>query len=146
MPAVPKSKRGNSDNSEAEFRKILDRFGELDTCYRQAKPWLDEREALKVQIRAHCDDQPAALPVRLEGTLYYVNLSPKEKKRTVIAPGKVFAALKKSIGLEKLAEALSYTMKLIDAHLPKAEQVGLIREELTGARDVTAVVITAPAA
>jgi hypothetical protein len=131
---------------DAEWRKRLDRFGELEVKYQQAKPWIKERETLKEQIRGRFDT--AAKPesgYRADGELYHVDLSPKEEKTVFFDKAKAFAALKKALGT-KLTDALTYTLKLLDeAGVSADERTKFLRKERIGARDVTAVPKTAPA-
>ena len=116
---------------------MFDRFGELVTLDAQAKPFLEERDFLKARIRDHRVLLPGAKGAGIEGNSHFVDIGLKENGQTVTDLGKVFAALKKAVGLEKLAKARSFTIKPIDEHLPTAEQAKPIQPERTDARDVT---------
>lgn len=126
-------------------RASLDRFGFLDALYREAKPWLDEREALKKAIQAEHENTPGDQPIRCAGSLYYVDLTMRENQRSVTDKPKAFAALRKALGLEKLAEALSYTLKVLDEHVPSQKQAPFVSSARTGPRTVTAALIAPPA-
>jgi hypothetical protein len=131
---------------ESVYRAQLDRFGYLDTRYREAKPWLTEREALKKLIQVRHDLDAAELPIRDEGSLYFVDLTPREQQRVVTSKTKAFAALKKALGIKAFTEALTYTFKLLDEFVPSEKQAAFVTQARTGPRDVTGVIKTAPQA
>ena len=143
-PAKETSKVATIDEG---FSKVLDRFGALDLWIQQNKPKLDEHAKLKKLIRERLDGAaPADQPYRAEGLEYYVDLGQKENQREITDPVKCFNALKKALGLDALVRALKYTLKLIDAHVSPEEQKKFVKQERTGARDVTAVLKSAPTA
>jgi hypothetical protein len=127
-------------DAEADFRRKLDRCGYLLAEYARNKPWLDELDRLKGEIRAHYKDSDPKAPIRAEGNEYWVDLTACEKKREVVSPQQAFAALEKALGLETLKAKLKYTFKLLDEHVPAAEQQAFVKESLSGARDISAVV------
>ncbi len=131
---------------DSAFRAKLDRFGSLETRYREAKPWLDERDALKKTIQDLYAATPGTEPIRATGNLYYVDLSLREYQRKVTAPAKAFNALKKAMGVTALINGLTYTMKLLDAHTTEDQRKAFIVNERTGPRDISAVIIAAPKA
>lgn len=124
----------------------IDRYGYLDARYLEAKKWLDERETLKKVIQEHSTSAPADQPVRLEGKLYVVDLGLRENKRAVTNKARAFAALRKVLGMSGLTEALSYTLKLLDEHVPEASQTAFVSTERTGPRSIRSVIKAAPAA
>lgn len=131
---------------DPEFLKKLDRFGYLDARYWEAKHWLDEREALKTAIQERYKDSPANEPVHVEATLYTVDLTMREKQQKITDKAKVFRALRAKIGIAALIEALSYTIKLLDAHIPKDKQAGFLVVERTGPRTISSAIKSAPQA
>jgi hypothetical protein len=135
-----------ADGKDAEFRKLLDRFGVLDTRYREAKPMIKERETLKKLIESRYESKPGAEAIRATGNLYYVDLGARDHERRITHQFKAFTALKKAMGITQLIGALKFTMKLIDAHVPTEQQSGFVVTERTGPREVSAVLIKAPEA
>lgn len=116
----------------------IDRVGYLLAEQQRAKPWLKELDALKAELQKECEDLPADQPVRLEGNLYYVDLSARENRREITDKSKAWAALKKAIGLDKLIAALSIPFKVLDSAIPAEAQVGYVKTERTGSRDISA--------
>ena len=126
--------------------RVIDRYGYLDALYLEAKHWLDERDALKKEIQELHKHDPADQPVHLEGKLYLVDLGRRENERSITSKTKAFAALKKVIGLNSLVEALTYTLKVLDLHIPKEKQAAFVKTERTGPRSIRSAVKTPVAA
>jgi hypothetical protein len=137
---VPAAVISITAKNEAEDRKLFDRAGVLYTRYCEAKPMLKEWEAVKKLIRDRHENHASGEPIRETGNLYHVDLSPRENEWTITSKTKAFAALKAALGA-KLAEALGYTKKLIEAHVPAAKRDAFSATLRTGTRDVTAVLI-----
>jgi hypothetical protein len=128
------------------FKKKVDRCAYLMARYQENKPWLDELEALKTQVREKYVNQNSLTGFRCVGHSYYIDLTQKDKKRTITSPAKAFAALRKAIGIDKLLERLTITLKLIDEFIPAADQAAFVKEEHEGSRDLKAGVIFPKAA
>ncbi len=126
--------------NKAADRELFDRAGVLYTRYCEARPMLKEWEAVKKALRDRHANDPAAEPLRLTGNLYYVDLSACEREFAITDKPKAFAALKAALGA-KLADALGYTKKLIEAHVPESKRSAFSGTAPTGSRDVTAVLI-----
>jgi hypothetical protein len=154
--AVPidqlKSKDGRAQSVKSPIpideglRVELDRCGFLLDEYKRHKPWLDELEKLKKDIRAKCKDLAADAPLRLDGAAYYIDLGMKENEKRLTDKGKAFAALRKAMGLEKLIDALTITFKLLDQWVPEPLQKKFMAEERTGSRAISAVAKESPEA
>jgi hypothetical protein len=142
--AIDVSRSAQAD--DALWRAKLDRFGYLDQKCRAAKPDLKERDDLRTEIQEKYKDEPALKPKRVSGNLYYVDLSICESQRKITCKSKAFAALRRALGVTRLAEALSYTLKLLDEHVPVEKQKAFVSTAATGPRDVSAVLIAPPAA
>jgi hypothetical protein len=130
---------------DPEFLAKVDRFGYLDERYYANKHWLDERESLKKVIQEQYKDHPANQPVHTEGTEYMVDLTIRENQQKITDKAKAFRALRKAMGITPLIEALTYTLKLLDAHIPKQKQSFVVTER-TGPRTLTSARKTAPKA
>ena len=116
----------------------VDRAGYLLARLAEAKPWIKELESLKKELQEAVDDKPADKPVRLQGGVYYVDLSPRESKREITNKSKAWAALKRAIGLEALIASLAIPFKLLDQHIQPEDQAAYTQVERTGSRDVSA--------
>jgi hypothetical protein len=112
----------------------------LYTRYCEAKPMLKEWEDAKKLIRDRHESHPSGEALRLTGGQYHVDLSPRENQWQVANKVKAFAALKKVLGA-KLADALGYTKKLVEAHVAADKMADFSDTLRTGSRDVTAVLI-----
>lgn len=128
-----------------EFIKKLDRFGYLDARYAEAKHWLDERDKLEAAIQEQYRDHPADQPVHVEGHWYSVNLAARKNQQKITSKAKVFRALRAKMGIGPLIEAITFTLKLIDAHIPKEKQTFVVTER-TGPRTISSAIINAPEA
>jgi hypothetical protein len=132
-----------SVGGEAQFRKTLDRFGYLDARYDAFQPLIKERDTLRKLILARHENDPADLPKRLVGDSYYVDLTARESQRKITSKPKAFAVLKKAMGITALVEALSYTLALIDKHLPEEAQKSFTETSQTGPRGISSGLIVA---
>ncbi len=131
---------------DTEFCKVLDRCGYLDARYAEAKHWIDERETVHKTIQEHYKDFAGNLPIHAEGADYTVDLGMRENQQKITDKAKAFASLRKAIGIKALIEALTYTLKLLDAHVPKEKQAAFIMRERTGPRTLRSAIKTAPKA
>lgn len=119
---------------DPEIIALLDRCGVLDDRYAAEEHWIDERTAVHKKVQDHYQDHPADLPIHAEGDEYIVDLTIRENQQKITDKAKAFASLRKVMGLSKLIEALTYTLKLLDAHIPKEKQAGFVMKERTGPR------------
>jgi hypothetical protein len=129
-----------------EFRKKLDRLGYLQGRYSTEKYWIDELDVLNKAVQAHFKDAPANEPIHAEGELYAVDLTQRENQQKITDKSKAFSALRKAMGITALIDALSYTVKLLDAHVPKDRQAAFVANERTGPRTLRSSLILAKAA
>ncbi len=128
-----------------EFMKTLDRCGYLQARYAAEKHWIDELTRVEKAIQEHCKDCAAGEPVHLEGADYQVNLGIREFQQKITDKPKVFALLKKAMGLPALIDALSFTLTLLNAHVPKDKQTFVVKAR-TGPRDLSTALKAAPIA
>lgn len=122
---------------DSEQCKLVDEAGELQRWYQEIKPRLDRLDDLKSSFRELAEKLPADQAIRGEGGQYFVDLTMREEKRNITSKAKAYAALVKAMGAEKLKEALTYTFKLLDAHVPEEDQKKFVTEARTGSRDVS---------
>jgi len=130
----------------AAFRKKLDRLGYLILKKKasDAEPWRQELKDLSEEIQKHYERNPADVPIRARGEMYFIDLTQREYKRTITDPQKAFDALKRAMGLTALVKAIKFTFKLLDQHIPAEKQAAFVLQERTGSRDIDAVLIEAP--
>lgn len=117
----------------------IEEFGELDRRYQEAKPWLDRREDLKAKFREQTDPAPAELPYLVESPNFTLQLSAKGQKREITDKKRAFEALKKTLGITKLIQAVGITFKVLDQHLSEEQQKPFVSRKYTAAREVTVV-------
>jgi hypothetical protein len=130
---------------DPEFIKKLDRYGYLDARYAEAKHWLDERDKLEAAIQEQYQDHPADQPVHVEGALYSVDLAIRKNQQKITDKAKAFRALRAKMGIAPLIEALTFTLKLLDAHIPKEKQT-FVTTDRTGPRTISSAIKSAPQA
>jgi hypothetical protein len=135
-------------NAKSAFRAKLDECGELLLRESASKnePWRKRLEALKIEVRAHFEKHPADLPIRAEGQFYYIDLTQRENQRVISKKSSAFDALKKSMGIKALVEALTFPFKLLDQHVCAVDQSAFVTQARTGSRDLSAVLIVPKAA
>jgi hypothetical protein len=125
---------------------VIDEYEVLDRWYSQNKPKIDRRKTLADQIQTWYRDDTqfsAAEPIRLEGNTCYIDLAPRKEMRRISSMAAAFAALRKAMGLGPLIDALTITFKLLDRHVPEAQQAEYVVKEPTGPRTITVVAKTA---
>ena len=123
----------------------IDEFGEVR---RQIKllessvPYQREK-VLKSLILDAARSSPADQPVEYKGSLYSVVVSPAEQERklTLAAKKKIFAALKRG-GLDPLS-LFSVTLENVKVHLGESYLDSLVEKERTGSRKPTEVLMAA---
>lgn len=118
-------------------RAIIDEYDDLERWYLANKPKLDRRKELGGQIQSWYEKNAADLAIREEGTSCWLDVSARKREHPVASNAKAFAALRKTIGLDKLVDSITITLKLLRAHLSD-EQVDLLApEQQTGVRTIT---------
>lgn len=129
-----------------QFKQKLDRLGSL--LYRElssdAEPWRAELKALKTEIQAHYAGHPADVPIRAAGDRYFIDLTVRENRRSITDPQKAFDALKKAMTMAKLVEALKIPFSLLDRWVTADRQAAWVKQERSGSRDISAVLIAPP--
>ena len=120
---------------------IIDEYGELDRRVREFLPTLKAHEAARKIITSWYATEPGDQSFRAEGTLYAVQVGPRENRRRITDMLAVFKALGKS----RFVELASIPLKALESCLT-AEALGrFLTSERTGPRDVFPVAL-APAA
>lgn len=128
-----------SIDKATDWKKIVDRFGYLDTTL----PWADvaEHEFLRKQISEKFAQSDPYKRFNLSGEIYMAEVSARGKQTAIVSMKDVKAAL----GLPKFMEIATVTLKALKETLPGAEIDGLTEERQTGPRRVT-VALRAPEA
>ncbi len=116
-------------------KRIVDEFGDLSMEIQRMKPVVARHRALKEQIEEMVSDEPANLPLVIEGGRYDIQASAREWKRTIRDLVKVFRLL----GKETFLRFCTFPLKGVDANFTAAEQEKLVLRERTGPRDLVAV-------
>lgn len=120
---------------DREQRKMIDEYGELDRRMQLAAPDQARYDALKRAIKSWLDRAPADAEGILEGEVYRLHLSARERERRV----RSMRALVEVIGLEKFLELASVPIGLLEDLLGKARVSALVVDTRTGSRRIKAV-------
>jgi hypothetical protein len=122
---------------------MIDRYGELKRQVDLVAPAEQEMKVLKELIEADCGGA-AELPIVERGQVYEIQMSPKRSERTLTNKKKVFAMLKKTLGMDGVIALLDIPFTAaVDKYIPVSQQAGLVNKELSGYRTFTVVAIAA---
>jgi hypothetical protein len=115
--------------------KMVDEYGELDRRMQLWAPEVARYDTLKRAIKSWFDHVPADADGIVEGAVYRLHLSPRERERRVRSMRDLIAV----IGLEKFLELASVPIGAIEDNLGKTRAAALITEARTGSRRIKAV-------
>jgi hypothetical protein len=121
--------------ADAEMRKICDEFGELDRR-RQLHASDDARyESLKRAIKSWFDQAPPDADGTVEGEVYLLHLSARERERRV----RDMRELLEVIGIDALLELATVALGALEDRIGKTRVEALAIEARTGSRRIKAV-------
>jgi len=121
--------------TDLEMRKICDEFGELDRR-RQLHASDDARyESLKRAIKSWFDAAPADADGTVEGEVYLLHLSARERERRV----RDMRELLEVIGLDALLEIATVALGALEDRIGRTRVDALAIEARTGSRRIKAV-------
>ena len=121
--------------TDLEMRKICDEFGELDRR-RQLHASDDARyESLKRAIKSWFDQAPPDADGTVEGEVYLLHLSARERERRV----RDMRELLEVIGLDALLEIATVALGALEDRIGRTRVDGLAIEARTGSRRIKAV-------
>jgi hypothetical protein len=121
--------------SDAEQRKMIDEYGELDRRMQLHAAETARYELLKRVIKSWFDQAPADADGAVEGEIYRLHLTARERERRI----RDMRELVELIGLDKLLELASVKLSTLEDLLGKARISALTVEARTGSRRIKAV-------
>lgn len=120
---------------DREQRRMVDEYGELDRRMQLLSPDAARYDGLKRAIKGWFDRVPADSDGIVEGDVYRLHLSARERERRV----RSMRDLVDVIGLDKFLELCSVPIGVLEDLLGKTRAAGLIAEARTGSRRIKAV-------
>jgi hypothetical protein len=118
-----------------EQRRMVDEYGELDRRIQLLAPDMARHDVLKRAIKSWFDGLPADADGFVEGTIYRLHLSARERERRIRSLRELIAA----IGLDKFLEIANVAIGPVEDLLGKTRTARLISEARTGSRRIKAV-------
>jgi len=120
---------------DRQQRKMVDEYGELDRRLQMQAPDTARYEVLKRAIKSWFDGAPADADGIVEGRVYRLHLSARERERRVRSMRDLVGV----IGLDKFLELASVPIGALEDLLGKTRAAGLVAEARTGSRRIKAV-------
>lgn len=116
-------------------RQMVDEYGELDRRMQMLARDVARYDVLKRAIKSWFDGLPPDVDSTVEGQVYRLHLSARERERRV----RNMRDLVASIGIEKFLEIANVTIGALEDMMGKTRAAGLITEARTGSRRIKAV-------
>jgi hypothetical protein len=116
-------------------REMVDEYGELDRRMQVNAPDVARYDVLKRAIKSWFDRMPPDADGVIEGQVYRLHLSARERERRV----RSMRDLVDTIGLDKFLEMASVPIGALEDLLGKTRAAALITEARTGSRRIKAV-------
>lgn len=121
--------------SDAEQRRLIDEYGELDRRMQLRQMDVARYETLKRAIKTWFDGAPADADGTVEGDVYLLHLSARERERRVRDPRELVDV----IGLEKLLELVTIPIGRLEDLLGVAHVATLTIDARSGSRRIKAI-------
>ena len=116
-------------------REMVDEYGELDRRMQVAAPDVARYDVLKRAIKSWFDIVPPDVDGVIEGNVYRLHLSARERERRVRSMRDLVGV----IGLDKFLELASVPIGALEDLLGKTRAAALVTEARTGSRRIKAV-------
>lgn len=121
--------------SDAEQRAMIDEYGELDRRMQLRAADVARYEVLKRAIKSWFGDVPADADGTVEGEVYLLHLSARERERTVAD----LRAVVDLIGFERFLQIATVPITALENILGKSHVAGLVTEARSGSRRIKAI-------
>jgi hypothetical protein len=121
--------------TDLEMRKICDEYGELDRRMQLRAADTARYETLKKAIKSWFDGAPPDADGTVEGEIYLLHLSARERERRV----RDMRELLEVIGLDALLEVCTVALGALEDRIGRTRVDGLAIEARTGSRRIKAV-------
>lgn len=125
------------------WRAKIDLYGEVTRRLALAEPDAALAASLKDEIQERHKDGAGDQPATERGNVYEIQLSARQKKRTIVDRRKAFNLLKRRLGIDGLIAALEIPLGILDKTVSKSEQDTFVSEERSGHRTLTVVALNA---
>jgi hypothetical protein len=116
-------------------RRMVDEYGELDRRLQMHSPDIARHALLKRAIKGWFDRLPADCEGIVEGHVYRLHLSARERERRV----RSMRDLVELIGWDKFLELATVPIGALEDLIGKTRAAGLVTEARTGSRRIKAV-------
>jgi len=116
-------------------RLLVDEYGELDRRMQCNAPDVGRYELLKKAIKAWFNAMPPDADATIEGDVYRLHVSARERERRV----KSMRGLIAVIGMDKFCEIATVPIGAIEDLIGKTKAAGLIAEARSGSRRLKSV-------
>jgi hypothetical protein len=120
---------------DRQQRKMVDEYGELDRRMQMLAPDTARYEVLKKAIKSWFDGMPPDADGIVEGNVYRLHLSARERERRVRSMRDLVGV----IGLDKFLELATVPIGALEDLLGKTRAASLVAEARTGSRRIKAV-------
>jgi hypothetical protein len=120
---------------DGAMRRMIDEYGELDRKMQLLSPDCARYDVLKRAIKSWFDGAPADADGIVEGRVYRLHLSARERERRVRSMRDLVGV----IGLDKFLELASVPIGALEDLLGKTRAASLVTEARTGSRRIKAV-------
>jgi len=124
-----------SVTSDADQKKLIDEYGELDRRMQLRAMDYARYESLKRAIKSWFDQAPADADGTVEGDVYLLHLSCRERERKV----RDLRELHDLVGFDKFLELVTVSIGQLENLLGKAHVAALCLESRTGSRRIKAI-------
>lgn len=121
-------------------RKIVDEYGALRRKITEFKPAADRATVLAGIIQSWFADLHPAEGSIAEGYRYQVQVSPREKQRSILDMAKLY----RLFGVKRFLELVRIPLEVLDKELPAADHPKYVIAARTGKRKLTPVLKPIP--
>ena len=118
--------------SDEAQRALIDEYGELARKVLMHAATAARFELLKGQIKAWFDSAPCDADGDVDGVLYRIHVTARERERRVRSMSELYNA----IGLEKFLEVATVTIGALEDAIGKTRAAAFVVEEQTGSRRI----------
>lgn len=114
---------------------LIDEYGELSRQLDAMKPAVVRHKVLAQEIQAHFENAPAGETIVVDGSVYQLQILPRDNQTRIRSMSKVYRAL----GQKLFIELCSITLKAVRENLASEVYESLVLTERTGLRPLKAV-------
>lgn len=124
-----------SVSSDADQRRLIDEYGELDRKMQLRAMDSARYETLKRAIKSWFDQAPADADGYVEGEIYMLHLSARERERKM----RSMRELVDAIGIDRFLDLVTVSIGAIENLIGKAQVAAMTIDARTGSRRIKAI-------